>query len=121
MPFLSTAWPPQAEQRSFGQRGAHPLTFAWPPGGTMQWCLAPAEAPVSSPKRSRASPSGYEAHEANGGLDQAAAGAVQARARGAMTGPQTPTLPAAAHDGIAALRQKWIALHGMEEGLNIFI
>ena len=126
MPFATPhSWPPASVQRSFGQRGAAPHIFAWPPGGTLLFSFgeqtdsssptptqpAPAAASLLS---GSASLSGYETREAHGGVDAETANAVISRARALMT------VPAANNEVIDALRREFICLHAMEEGLNIY-
>ena len=119
MPFaIACDWPPHsvAALGSYGQRGTRPLDFAWPPGGTLQFAFSEASAESAAPaaeKKSGAA-SSYEAVEPHGGCDGEAARKVVERAR------TISTLPASSNANMEALRHQWIALHGMEEGLNIY-
>ena len=115
MPYaIETSWPPIREQISYGVRGDKPATFAWPPGGTLQWSYDSASAAEPTAGTSDGSAS-YEAHEAYGGLDAAAASKV------VKIASATPTVPTKANETFAALRTTWIMMHGWEEGANILV
>ena len=112
MPYaIHNEWPPLSKQRSYGQRGVLPMIYSWPAGGKLQWSysdVSASEAPPLPAATGSSGGSGYEAVE------------VLANEAVAKLAAKTSTVPVAANDTFTALRRNWVALHAMEEGLNVY-